>query len=88
MIAIVKEEPVLISTAVAAAITLAVAFGAPIDEGQKSAILGFVAAGLTLAAGIIARNQVTPVASAQRKADLAYTNGFDAGERGALLGKR
>lgn len=42
MKALLRIQPVLIGQAVGAVIALAVAYGAPIDDGQKAAIIGVV----------------------------------------------
>lgn len=53
-----KVEPVLITQLVAAALTLAIAFGAPVDDAQRQAILQFASAvvAILVASGIILRN--------------------------------
>lgn len=55
-----NTEPALIVGAIQAGITLAIAFGAPIDEGQKAAILGFAGAVLALVGAVVIRQNVTP----------------------------
>ena len=61
IIAFIRSEPVAIAAVVAAAISLAVAFGLSISPEQKAAILVFVGAVLT----VITRNQVSPVPPAE-----------------------
>ena len=53
-------EPVVVSNLVAAIIALAVAFNAPISQGQQQAIMGLVAAIVAIYFGsaIVARNRV------------------------------
>ena len=59
-----SKEPAItvgaISAAVAAIISLAVAFGAPITEDQQIAILGVVAAVGPIVAAVITRRFVSP----------------------------
>ncbi len=50
-------EPVLVSTLVGAVITLIVAFGVPVSDDQKTAIIALTVAVLAL----FARSQVSPV---------------------------
>ena len=53
-------EPVLISNLVAAVIALAVAFNAPISQGQQQSIMALVAAIVAIFFGgaVVARNRV------------------------------
>lgn len=53
-------EPVLVSNLVAAAIALAVAFGAPITQEQQQAVLGLVGVIVAIFFGgaVVARNRV------------------------------
>ena len=64
---VTEREPVLIigliSTAVAAVIALLVAFGIDLSSGQQVAILGVIAGVGPLAAAVIARTKVIPVAT-------------------------
>ncbi len=53
----IQDEPVLATTLVGAAISLAVVFGAPISDDQKTAIVVAVTALLA----IFARSKVSPV---------------------------
>ena len=60
-----KREPAItvgtVSAAVAAVLTLLVAFGLDITEEQQTAILGVVATIGPLVAGLLIRRRVTPV---------------------------
>jgi len=60
-----KHEPAIsigaISAAVAAVLTLLVAFGIDVTEEQQTAILGVVAAVGPIVAGLLIRRKVTPV---------------------------
>lgn len=53
-------EPVLVSNLVAAVIALAIAFNAPITQGQQQAIMSLVAAvcAIFLGGAVVARNRV------------------------------
>jgi hypothetical protein len=51
-----KDEPVLVSSFVAAVVSLLVAFGVDISADQKAAVIGCVGAALAL----FTRSQVTP----------------------------
>jgi hypothetical protein len=62
--AIWKTEPALISGLVAAALVLAVSFGAPISDDQQKAVLGFTAAALMLLQAVVTRQNVVPVVGA------------------------
>lgn len=61
MLNLIRREPALIVGIVVAVITLIVAFGVPIDNGQKSAIVGLVGAILSLLGAGVTRSKVTPV---------------------------
>lgn len=52
----ITNEPVLVTTLVGAALNLAIVFGAPVTDEQKTAIVVVVTAVLA----IFARSQVTP----------------------------
>jgi len=56
----VKNEPAIVTGVVTAVIVLAVAFGVPISDDQKSAILGLVSAVLMLAGAGVVRGKVKP----------------------------
>jgi hypothetical protein len=60
---LVKTEPAIVVGFVDALIVLAITFGVPINEDQKAAIDGLLAAGLAVVAGIAIRSQVSPTAS-------------------------
>lgn len=58
-----SNEPVMTASAlVAAVLGLLVAFGVQITDDQQRAIATFVAVVVPLAAGLVARRKVTPVA--------------------------
>lgn len=59
-------EPALIIGALTAIIDLAVAFGAPIDPGQKATILAAVSAGIAVVGAFVVRANVTPTAQLNR----------------------
>lgn len=52
----IQDEPVLVTAVIGALINLAVAFGAPIADGQKTAVIVLVTAVLAL----FARSKVSP----------------------------
>lgn len=60
-----RREPLLkkglILSAVAASLTLIVAFGIPLSAEQRTAIIGFFAAWLPILAALVGRRDVTPV---------------------------
>ena len=60
-----RREPLLkkglVLSAVAASLTLIVAFGVPLSAEQRVAIIGFVGAWLPIIAALIGRSDVTPV---------------------------
>lgn len=66
---IVRLEPSLVNGAIAAIITLAIAFGLPISVEQKAAILGVAAPLLALAQAFATREKVTPVAKPRKEDD-------------------
>ena len=70
---VLKLEPAVITGAVAAVITLLVAFGIPLTEDQKVAVLGVIAPLLALAQGLIVRAAVVPVAKLDAAATADYT---------------
>lgn len=71
--AAIKGEPALttstITSIVAAAVTLLVAFGLSLSNDQVVAITGFVAVIAPLVAGFVTRAQVTPSAEVAVKVD-------------------
>jgi hypothetical protein len=73
--AIWKTEPALISGLVAAALVLAVSFGAPISDDQQKAVLGFTAAALMLLQAVVTRQNVVPVVVAEAQELVAYDEG-------------
>ena len=56
------NEPAVVIALVDAVLVLAITFGVPISGEQKVAIDGVLAAALAVAAGLVTRSQVTPVA--------------------------
>lgn len=52
-----EREPVAVTAVITGALDVAIVFGVPIDDGQKTAIVGLVSA----IGVLVARNQVTPV---------------------------
>ena len=65
---LMETEPVLISNLVAAVLAVAVAFNAPISQGQQQAIMALVAAIVAIFMGgaIVARNRVYSPATMRR----------------------
>ena len=61
-----EKEPALITGLVTSVIVLAVAFGAPIGEDQKTAILGVVAALLSFLGSLVIRENVYSPASVEK----------------------
>lgn len=59
MIRLLRNEPVMLTSLLKAALICAVAFGAPLTSNQTEALLGV--AGAVLALGGVARQLVTPV---------------------------
>ena len=59
---LVRTEPAAITGLVVAIITVVVAFGVPIDDSQRSAIVGVVGAVLAILGAGVVRSQVTPLA--------------------------
>ena len=57
---LITDEPALITGLVSAILILAVAFGVPVSDDQRSAILGLFGAGTALAGALIIRRAVTP----------------------------
>ena len=75
-----RLEPVLITQLVAAILSLAVAFGAPITDDQRQAVLqvvGIVVA-IFLGGAVVARSKAYAPATVDRLAEVAYRDGFDA----------
>lgn len=57
---ILKIEPALVAGAVSAVLVLVTAFGLPLTEDQKAAILGSIVPVLVLVQALVTRGQVTP----------------------------
>ena len=64
---LIRSEPAVITGLVVAVITLVVAFGIPISDDQRSAIVGLVGAVLAILGGGVVRSQVTPTNKAAKK---------------------
>ncbi len=61
LIARIKKEPALAVGVVVAVLSLAAAFGLPIDDGVKSSVVGVVSAVLALLGAGVTRSKVSPV---------------------------
>ena len=61
---ILSKEPALITGLVAAIITLLVAYGVNITDGQTAAIMGAIGAVIALAQAFVTRQQVIPTQAA------------------------
>lgn len=61
VIDLVRRNPALVSSFVTAVIALLAAFGVPISEDQRAAVVGVVAAVVALLSGAVTRALVTPV---------------------------
>lgn len=75
-------EPVLVTQLVAAILSLAVAFGAPITDDQRQAVLqvvGIVVA-IFLGGAVVARSHAYAPATVQQVAAEAYEQGLQVGE--------
>lgn len=59
---ILKVEPALVTGAVSAILVLVTAFGLPLSEDQKAAVLGAIVPVLVLVQALVTRSQVVPVA--------------------------
>ena len=57
---ILKVEPALVTGAVSAILILVTAFGLPLSEDQKAAVLGSIVPVLVLVQALVTRGQVTP----------------------------
>lgn len=66
-----KNEPVVtvatITALVAALIALVVAFGVPLTEDQKTAILSLVTVAAPIVVAVVARRHVTPARTTRRR---------------------
>ena len=69
---ILKVEPALVTGAVSAILVLVTAFGLPLSEGQKAAVLGSIVPVLVLVQALVTRGQVTPNA----KVDALLTDAY------------
>ena len=66
---ILKVEPALVTGAVSAILVLVTAFGLPLTEDQKAAILGSIVPVLVLVQALVTRGQVTPNAKVDALVD-------------------
>ena len=66
---ILKVEPALVTGAVSAVLVLVTAFGLPLTEDQKAAVLGSVVPVLVLVQALVTRGQVTPNVKVSAKVD-------------------
>ena len=69
---ILKVEPALVTGAVSAILVLVAAFGLPLTEDQKAAVLGSIVPVLVLVQALVTRGQVTPNA----KVDALLTDAY------------
>lgn len=69
---ILKVEPALVTGAVSAILVLMTAFGLPLSDDQKSAVLGTIVPVLVLVQALVTRGQVTPNA----KVDALLTDAY------------
>ena len=69
---ILKVEPALVTGAVSAILVLVTAFGLPLSEDQKAAVLGSVVPVLVLVQALVTRGQVTPNAKVDKLLTAAY----------------
>ena len=69
---ILKVEPALVTGAVSAVLVLVTAFGLPLTEDQKAAVLGSIVPVLVLVQALVTRGQVTPNA----KVDALLTDAY------------
>ena len=69
---ILKVEPALVTGAVSAVLVLVTAFGLPLTEDQKAAVLGSVVPVLVLVQALVTRGQVTPNAKVDELLTDAY----------------
>ena len=69
---ILKVEPALVTGAVSAILVLVTAFGLPLSEDQKAAVLGSVVPVLVLVQALVTRGQVTPNAKVEALLTDAY----------------
>ena len=69
---ILKVEPALVTGAVSAILVLVTAFGLPLSEDQKAAVLGSIVPVLVLVQALVTRGQVTPNAKVDKLLANAY----------------
>ena len=69
---ILKVEPALVTGAVSAILVLVTAFGLPLSEDQKAAVLGSIVPVLVLVQALVTRAQVTPNAKVNTLLTDAY----------------
>ena len=74
---ILKVEPALVTGAVSAILVLVTAFGLPLTEDQKAAVLGSIVPVLVLVQALVTRGQVTPNA----KVDQLLTDVYEGEHR-------
>lgn len=77
-----KFEPVLINQLIASGLSLVVAFGLPVSDDQRQAILQFagVVIAIFLGGGLISRAMVWSPASVEREVTEAYYSGKEDGK--------
>lgn len=69
---ILKVEPALVTGAVSAILVLVTAFGLPLSEDQKAAVLGTIVPVLVLVQALVTRGQVTPNVKVNAIVDEVY----------------
>lgn len=69
---ILKVEPALVTGAVSAILVLVTAFGLPLTEDQKAAVLGTIVPVLVLVQALVTRGQVTPNVKVNAIVDEVY----------------
>ena len=74
---ILKVEPALVTGAVSAILVLVAAFGLPLSEDQKAAVLGSIVPVLVLVQALVTRGQVTP----NVKVDKLLTDAYEGEHR-------
>ena len=72
---ILKVEPALVTGAVSAILVLVTAFGLPLSEDQKAAVLGSIVPVLVLVQALVTRGQVTPNTKVDKLLADAYVGG-------------
>ena len=79
---LMQVEPVLVTQLVAAILALAVAFGAPINDEQRQAVLQVVGivVSIFLGGAVIARSKAYAPVTVEREKAMAYEQGVQAGE--------